>query len=100
MAAYCEICGEELDPEEEGICENCKLSRRGDSNYEKDEDYVDPGVTQNFLFLFLFKSNYSAQKIGVFRYSMCKAPFSGFAPKLCFDLKIEILTLKSDISYL
>ena len=47
MTTYCEICGEELDPEEEseGICENCKTSRRSDSNYEKDEDYVDPGVT-------------------------------------------------------
>lgn len=47
MAMYCEKCGEELDPEEEieGICENCKISRNDDSNYEKDEDYVDPGVT-------------------------------------------------------
>jgi hypothetical protein len=47
MAMYCEICGEELDPKEEteGICENCKISRNDDSNYEKDDDYVDPGVT-------------------------------------------------------
>ena len=47
MSLYCEICGEELDPEEEaeGICENCKISRRSGSNFEDDEDYVDPGVT-------------------------------------------------------
>ena len=42
MAMYCEICGEELESKEEaeGICENCKISRNDDSNYEKDEDYV------------------------------------------------------------
>ena len=47
MAMYCETCGEELDPEEEaeGICKKCKISQNDDSNYEKDEDYVDPGVT-------------------------------------------------------
>ena len=47
MVKYCEICGEELDPEEEGedICDNCKISRDDDSNYEKDDDYIDPGVT-------------------------------------------------------
>jgi NMD protein affecting ribosome stability and mRNA decay len=44
MAMYCEICGEELEPGEEGICENCKASRYGDSNKE-DENYVDPGIT-------------------------------------------------------
>jgi len=47
MTMYCEICGEELAPEEEseGICENCKISKRNNSNYEKDEDFIDPGVT-------------------------------------------------------
>ena len=43
MTMYCEICGEELSPEEEreGICENCKLSR----NQNQDEEYIDPGIT-------------------------------------------------------
>jgi len=47
MAEYCEICGEELDPseEEDGICSKCKNAKREDDEYEKDEDFVDPGVT-------------------------------------------------------
>ena len=47
MTKYCEICGEELSTEEEaeGICENCKISQNDNSNYEKDDDYIDPGIT-------------------------------------------------------
>ena len=47
MTEYCEICGEELDPdeEEEGICKNCKSSNNSKDEYEKDEDYIDPGIT-------------------------------------------------------
>jgi hypothetical protein len=47
MAEYCEICGEELDPdeEEEGICDKCKSVKDEDDEYKKDEDYIDPGVT-------------------------------------------------------
>lgn len=50
MTRYCEICGAELDPEEEedGICEECKNSRHSDEDeeeYEKDENYIDPGIT-------------------------------------------------------
>ena len=47
MTKYCEICGEELSLEEEaeGICENCKISQNDNSNYEKDDDYIDPGIT-------------------------------------------------------
>ena len=46
MTMYCEMCGEELSPEEEedGICENCKLSRFEDSE-DSDEEYIDPGIT-------------------------------------------------------
>ena len=46
MTEYCEICGEELDSDEEefGICKNCKKGR-DDKEYEKDEDYIDPGIT-------------------------------------------------------
>ena len=46
MTSYCEICGEELNPEEEdeGICENCK-KRQQEETYEKDEEFIDPGVT-------------------------------------------------------
>jgi len=46
MTEYCEICGEELDPDDqlEGICKSCKLSKEADVEYEKDEDYIDPGV--------------------------------------------------------
>ena len=45
MTLYCEICGEELAPEEEleGICENCKISRQHDQS--SDDDFNDPGVT-------------------------------------------------------
>ena len=45
MSEYCEVCGEELDPEEEfeGICRNCKKSQQSE---EKDEEeYIDPGIT-------------------------------------------------------
>ena len=47
MVEYCEICGEELDPDEEefGICENCKKGKKVDEEYEKDEEFIDPGVT-------------------------------------------------------
>jgi|GEM_PF-966965 len=47
MTTYCEICGEELSPEEEdeGICENCKTSKKNQIKDEEDEDYVDPGIT-------------------------------------------------------
>jgi hypothetical protein len=46
MAEYCEICGEELDYDEEehGICKKCKKGQE-DEDYEKDDDYIDPGVT-------------------------------------------------------
>ena len=47
MAMYCEICGEELESkgEAEGICENCKLAKEEEPPYEKDENYIDPGIT-------------------------------------------------------
>jgi len=46
MAHYCEICGEELDPEEEfeGICKNCKIAKSHDDE-DSDRDDYDPGVT-------------------------------------------------------
>jgi len=46
MTEYCEICGEELDPDEEeyGICSNCKKAKN-DDDYEDEEDFIDPGVT-------------------------------------------------------
>ena len=46
MTKYCEICGDELSPEEEdeGICQNCKASQKNE-DYEKDENYIDPGIT-------------------------------------------------------
>jgi len=46
MTMYCEICGEELEPEEEaeGICEKCKASRDQDYN-DKEEDDYDPAIT-------------------------------------------------------
>jgi len=46
MAEYCEICGEELDPDEEleGICKNCKKSQE-EEEYKSDKDFVDPGIT-------------------------------------------------------
>ena len=47
MSEYCEICGAELDPDEEdeGICSNCKIVKGTNNEYEKDEDYIDPGIT-------------------------------------------------------
>jgi len=47
MTDYCEICGEELNPDEEdGICKKCKKTQGGDDEeYEKDEEYIDPGIT-------------------------------------------------------
>ena len=47
MTEYCEICGEELDPEEEdeGICKNCKIAKESKEEYKEDKDYVDPGIT-------------------------------------------------------
>ena len=46
MTMYCEICGEELPPEEEseGICKNCKATRSKDYHSEENDDY-DPGIT-------------------------------------------------------
>ena len=46
MAKYCEICGEELDYDEEeyGICKNCSRTQE-DEEYKKDENYIDPGIT-------------------------------------------------------
>jgi len=43
---YCEICGEELAPEEEaeGICESCKTSRSRDDHAEEEDKY-DPAIT-------------------------------------------------------
>jgi len=47
MAEYCEICGEELDSEDEedGICKKCKKNQYEEEEYEKDENYIDPGIT-------------------------------------------------------
>jgi len=47
MAEYCEICGDELDSDDEeyGICKKCKKIQEEDEEYEKDEDYIDPGIT-------------------------------------------------------
>ncbi len=46
MAEFCEVCGEELDDDEEevGICKNCKKEQK-EEEYEKDENYIDPGIT-------------------------------------------------------
>ena len=45
MAEFCEICGEELnlDEEEFGICKKCKKDQ--DEEYEEAEEYIDPGIT-------------------------------------------------------
>ena len=45
MTAYCEICGEELDPEEEeeGICQNCKATKKQEYT-SGEEDKYDPGI--------------------------------------------------------
>ena len=47
MAEYCEICGEELDYDEEeyGICKNCKKDKQEEENYKEDKEFIDPGVT-------------------------------------------------------
>lgn len=47
MADYCEICGQELDPDEkeEGICKKCKAPLNKNEEYESDEEFVDPAVT-------------------------------------------------------
>jgi len=47
MADFCEICGDELDSDEEieGICKKCKKDQQEDQEYEKDEDFIDPGIT-------------------------------------------------------
>jgi len=47
MTEYCKICGDELDPDEEeyGICDKCKKEQEDDEEYEKDENYIDPGIT-------------------------------------------------------
>jgi len=44
MTEYCEICGAELEAEEEedGICANCKRSKGHD--YKTEEDDYDPGI--------------------------------------------------------
>ena len=46
MSEYCEICGDELSPEEEydGVCEKCKKSQKSGESGE-DEEYIDPGIT-------------------------------------------------------
>ena len=43
MAEYCEICGEELDTDDEaeGICKNCKKPQEQGG----EEEYIDPGIT-------------------------------------------------------
>ncbi|MFO7677356.1 MAG: hypothetical protein R6V50_03110 [Thermoplasmatota archaeon] len=47
MAQYCEICGDELDSEEKeyGICDKCRNREEEDTEYKKDDDYIDPGIT-------------------------------------------------------
>jgi hypothetical protein len=49
MAEYCENCGEELDPEDEdedeGLCKNYKIAQQAEKEYEKVDDYIDPGIT-------------------------------------------------------
>jgi len=49
MTKYCEICGVELeeDEEEDGICSECKekFEEDDDEEYKKNEDYIDPGIT-------------------------------------------------------
>ena len=46
MVEYCEICGEELDPDEDedGICRKCKDAQKADGSKEH-EEYIDPGIT-------------------------------------------------------
>ena len=47
MTEYCDICGKELDIEEEeyGICKKCKKNQDDYEDYGKDDDFIDPGVT-------------------------------------------------------
>jgi len=47
MSEYYEICGEELDldDEEYGVCKKCKKTQEEDEEYEREEDYIDPGIT-------------------------------------------------------
>ena len=47
MVEYCEFCEAELEDDEieEGICKKCKKLQEEDEEYEKDEDYIDPGIT-------------------------------------------------------
>lgn len=47
MVEFCEICGEELDEDEEteGICKKCKKQDESEEEYEVDEKYIDPGIT-------------------------------------------------------
>ena len=49
MTEYCEVCGGELDSDEEqdGICTRCKKEQK--EEYEKDEDFTDPGVTWKYI---------------------------------------------------
>lgn len=44
---YCEICGEELNSEEEdeGICENCKTSQKQETLNDNEKDDYDPAIT-------------------------------------------------------
>jgi len=46
MTEYCEICGKELEEDEEydGICKKCK-KQEDEEEYEVDENYIDPGIT-------------------------------------------------------
>jgi len=47
MTEYCEICGKELEEDEEyeGVCKKCQKTIDEDEEYEKDDDFIDPGVT-------------------------------------------------------
>lgn len=46
MVEYCEICGEELDSDEEnGICRKCKDTQKVDESKVDVDDYIDPGIT-------------------------------------------------------
>ena len=46
MTAYCEICGEELDPDDEnGTCQKCKDAQKVEGFKENADDFIDPGIT-------------------------------------------------------
>ena len=47
MTEYCEICGEELDESEEyeGVCKKCSTRQSEEQQYERDDDFIDPGIT-------------------------------------------------------